>query len=267
MSKLGKPRVLFCDIETLPLEAWTWGTFDQNVALNQIKSDWTVLSWSAKWQGEKEVMYMDVRSEKNVRNDKKILRGIWKLLNEADIVVWHYGSAFDHKKLNARFILNGFLPPAPYKQIDTKKLASKHFGFTSNKLEYLTENLNKKYRKSKHKKFEGFSMWRECMAGNQAAFREMEEYNKMDVLSLEELYGTLKAWGTGINQRVFDPSPVFGCPHCGSTKLQSRGFGYSNVGKYRKFQCTACGGWTSEAGQKNNLLTPRKRAALKGAEE
>jgi uncharacterized protein YprB with RNaseH-like and TPR domain len=262
-----KPRVLFCDIETLPLEAYTWGMFDQNIGLNQIKTDWTVLSWSAKWQGSKEIMYMDTRHEKNVRNDKKVLQGIWNLLNEADIVVWHYGTAFDHKKLNARFILNGFKPPAPYRQIDTKKMASKYFGFTSNKLEYLTENLNKTYKKSKHKKFEGFSMWRECMRGNLAAFKEMEKYNKLDVLSLEELYDTLMAWGTGVNRRVYDPAPVFGCPHCGGTDLQSRGYCYSSTGKHRKYQCKTCGGWTSENGQKNNLLNAAKRASLKGASE
>lgn len=26
-----KPRILYCDIETLPLEVWTWGLFDQNI--------------------------------------------------------------------------------------------------------------------------------------------------------------------------------------------------------------------------------------------
>ncbi len=259
---MKKPRILFADIETLPLEVWTWGLFDQNIGLNQVKADWTVLSWSAKWAGEKTVYYDDVRNDKP-REDKRVLRGIWKLLNEADVVCWHYGSAFDHKKLNARFILNGFNPPSPYQQIDTKKLASKTFGFTSNKLEYLTESLNKRFKKSKHKKFAGFDMWRECMKGNISAFNEMRAYNKMDVLSLEELYKTLITWHNPLDFRVFNGKIKQECHTCGSDKLQARGFAYSKGGKFRRLQCTSCGTWRTEKGSKNNLLTTEKRESLK----
>lgn len=260
---MKKPRILLADIETLPLEVYTWGLFDQNIGLNQVKSDWTVLSWSAKWFEEAPVFYEDVRNQKNIRDDKRILRGIWKLLDEADIVIWHYGTAFDHKKLNARFILNGFKPPAPYKQIDTKKIASKHFGFTSNKLEYLSDKINKKFKKSKHKKFEGFAMWRECMAGNIAAFKEMEAYNRLDVLSLEELYTNLQAWGTGVDFNVYRPETEYVC-NCGSADFKKRGFNHTKSGKFQAFQCRSCGAWGSSKGKENNLLPEDKRAVLKG---
>lgn len=260
---MKKPRILLADIETLPLEVYAWGLFDQNIGLNQIKTDWTVLSWSAKWFGEPTVFYEDVRDQKNVRNDKRILRGIWKLLDEADIVIWHYGTAFDHKKLNARFILNGLKPPSPYKQIDTKKLASKHFGFTSNKLEYLSDKINKKFKKSKHKKFDGFSMWTECMKGNIAAFKEMEAYNRLDVLSLEELYVNLQAWGTGVDFNVYRGETQTAC-NCGNEKMSKKGFVYSKAGKFQQYQCRDCGSWSSARGKENNLLSGEKRAALKG---
>lgn len=261
---MNSPKVLICDIETLPIEAYTWGLFDQNVSLSQIKTDWSVLSWSAKWLGDKKVMYQDVRDQKDIRDDRRILQGIWDLLNEADIVVWHYGSAFDHKKLNARFAINGFSRPSPYKQIDTKKLASKTFGFTSNKLEYLTEKLNTKYKKSKHKKFEGFAMWSECMKGNKAAFREMEAYNRMDVLSLEELYNTLITWYNPHDFRVYTKHEGVSCPTCSSIKIQKRGYDYTQTGKFARFQCQSCATWFSERGGKNNLLSKEKRQSLKG---
>jgi hypothetical protein len=261
---MSKPKILLCDIETLPLEVFTWGLFDQNIGLNQVKSDWTVLSWSAKWYGSSKVFYEDVRSEKNIRNDKGILKGIWKLLDEADIVCWHYGSAFDHKKLNARFILNGFSPPSPYRQIDTKKLASKSFGFTSNKLEYLTDKLNKKFKKSGHKKFAGFDMWKECMKGNIAAFNEMRSYNKLDVLSLEELMTALLPWFNPIDMRVFNKTTSPACPSCTSHSVQHRGYNVSNSGKFRRLQCNDCATWFSEKGAKNNLLSKEKRTSLKG---
>jgi len=44
MSK--KPKILLFDIETAPILAYTWDIWDQNIALNQIKQDWFVLSWS-----------------------------------------------------------------------------------------------------------------------------------------------------------------------------------------------------------------------------
>jgi hypothetical protein len=66
------PRVLTLDIETAPLESYTWGIWDQNIGLNQIKSEWTILSFSAKWLGEKKVIYGDTGGNGPglVRNDR-----------------------------------------------------------------------------------------------------------------------------------------------------------------------------------------------------
>ena len=86
---------------------------------------------------------------------------MWKLLDEADIVIGQNSKAFDIKKLNARFIIHGMQPPSSYRQIDTKILAKKHFNFTSNKLEYLSDKLNVKYKKQTKRKFSGFEMWKE----------------------------------------------------------------------------------------------------------
>src|SRR5690606_2512370 len=105
------------------------------------------------------VMYQDQRKAKDVRNDKELLRGIWNLLDEADIVITQNGKAFDVKKLNARFLLNGFQPPSSYRHIDTKILAKKTFALTSSKLEYMTSKLCTKYKKLSHKKYPGFSLW------------------------------------------------------------------------------------------------------------
>src|ERR1700722_10331801 len=147
-----KIKVLLFDIETAPIIGYVWGLWDQTVGLNQIKSDWHLLSWSAKWLDDpaSKVMYMDQRNEKNIENDKNILKALWKLLDAADVVITQNGIRFDSKKVNARFILNGMKPPSSYKHIDTCKIASRVFGFTSNKLEYLTDKLNTKYKKLKH---------------------------------------------------------------------------------------------------------------------
>jgi len=260
-SNKDQPKILLFDIETAPMLGYVWSLWENNVALNQLYSDWYVLSWSAKWLGDPEdkVMYMDQRNEKNIENDKKILKGIWKLLNEADIVIGQNSKTFDHKKLNARFILNGIKPPSSYRHIDTKILAKRHFSFTSNKLEYMTDKLCTKFKKLKHAKFSGFSLWRECLKGNIEAWKEMEEYNKYDVLSLEELYYKLIPWDNSINFNVYSNSVETICT-CGNKKFKENGFAYTNSGKFQKYTCTNCG---SELRSKINLLSKDKRKNLK----
>lgn len=262
---LKGPKVLLFDIETAPILAYVWSIWEQNVGLNQIKSDWHIISWSAKWLGDSpsKIMYKDQRGAKKIEDDKDLLQGIWELLNEADIVITQNGKQFDSKKLNARFIMNGMKPPSPYKHIDTRELARKHFGFTSNKLEYMTDKLCVKYKKLKHSEFGGFELWRECLAGNIKAWKEMEKYNKYDVLSLEELYTKLAPWDRTIDFNLYTGDSDIKC-NCGSAKFQKRGFNFTPSGKFQRYQCQGCGAWSSDKGAKNNLLTKDKRASLKG---
>ena len=253
------PRILALDIETSPIVSYTWGLFDQNVALNQVKEDWSVLAWCAKWVGEKKIMYMDQRKAKEVRDDREILKVIWKLLDEADIVLTQNGKSFDVKKLNARFIINGMQPPSSFKQIDTLRLARKIFGFTSNKLEYMSNKLCLKYKKLKVKKFQGFELWSECLKGNIEAWKQMERYNKMDVLSLEELYRKLIPWETSINFNLYSRDNVTRCT-CGSTNFIKNGYFYSAAGKFQRYRCGDCG---SEIRDKQNLFSASKKKSLK----
>lgn len=264
MSRRKKhgPKILLYDIETAPILGYVWSLWDQNVGLNQIKSDWYVLSWSAKWLGDppSKVMYADQRKAKDIENDKPILKKLWKLLDEADVVVTQNGKSFDEKKLNARFVLHGMPPPSSSQHIDTKRIAKKYFAFTSNKLEYMTDKLCKKYKKLKHAKFSGFSMWKECLAGNIKAWKEMEKYNKYDVLSLEELYLKLQPWDNTLNVNLFTPDDAELQCSCGSTEFKKNGYKYTSVGKYQRYKCLECG---SESKDRVNLLSKEKRKKLR----
>lgn len=252
-------KILVFDIETAPILGYVWGLWDNNVALNQIHSDWYVLSWSAKWLDEKKVMYQDQRNAPSIENDKKILSKIWALLDEADVVITQNGKHFDVKKLNARFVQHGFKPPSSYKHIDTFLLAKKHFGFTSNKLEYMTDKLCRKYKKLKTTKFTGFELWKECLAGNQKAWKEMERYNKQDVLALEELYKKLIPWDSSVNFALFSEGEAPICS-CGSTEFKKRGYFYTSVGKYQRYKCKKCGAETRE---RDNLFSKEKTKSLR----
>jgi len=255
------PKVLLLDIETAPIIGHVWSLWENNVGLNQIVSDWYILSWSAKWLGApaSAIMYQDQRKAKNIEDDKALLKGIWKLLDEADVIITQNGKAFDQKKLNARFIIQGYQPPSSFKHIDTKLLASKHFKFTSNKLEYMTNKLCTKYKKLKVKKFIGHDLWTQCMAGNLAAWKEMEKYNKYDVLALEELYNIMIPWDSTINFNLYSDTDDYVCK-CGSEECHKRGYYYTDFGKFQRYRCVECG---AETRGRINLFTDAKKASLR----
>jgi len=261
--KLTQPKVLIFDIETSPIVAYVWGLWDNNVSLNMIKKDWHVLSWSAKWLGDppEKTMYEDQRNVKNMEDDSKILKSIWKLLDEADVVITQNGIKFDQKKLNARFVLNGLKKPSSFKHIDTLRIAKKHFAFTSNKLEYMTDKLCVKYKKLKHAKFSGFDLWKECLLRNMEAWKEMEKYNRYDVLSLEELYYILIPWDNTIDFNVYHDEDRYICK-CGSESFKKSGCYHTPAGRFQKFTCTNCG---SETRSSVNKFDKYKKKSLRRA--
>lgn len=252
------PKVLLLDIETAPIEARVWDLWDQNIALNQILKDWNIIAWAAKWQHEDKIHYQDLRG-KNPRKDKKLLKQIWQLIDSADIIVTQNGKKFDAKKLNARFVINGFQPPSTYKHIDTRQIAKRHFGFTSASLEYMCNTLNLRYKKLKHKKFPGMELWNECLNDNAEAWKEMEVYNKHDVLALSALYDRLYPWDNSVNFNLYKDTIKPSC-NCGGKEFVRNGYFYTASAKYQRFKCTACG---SETRSKQNLFSKEKRQSLR----
>ena len=257
------PKVLIFDIETAPMNNLAWSLWDNFTPLAFIKEDWFILSWAARWIGttKKATMYEDLSGSVDSKDDSVLLENIWKLLDEADVVVTQNGISFDSKKLAARFIANGFGKPSPYRHIDTLKIAKKEFKFTSNKLEYMTENFCTKYKKLKHGKFAGIELWIECLKENPKAWAEMKKYNMYDTLSLEELYMLFRGWDSKHpNMALFNDDETMQCNTCGSTKLRENGYAYTNASKFQRYQCMNCG--KPDLRGKLNLLSKEKRTKL-----
>ncbi len=244
---IKQPRCLVLDIETSPLLAYVWDLKDQNIALNQIKKDWNVLGWAAKWLGDpaSKIIYHDQSKAKDISDDKAILEVLWKLLDEADIVITQNGARFDGPKLNARFIQHGMRPPRPYKHLDTYQIVSKVARFTSHKLEYLTAKLCTQYKKLSHKKFPGMTLWNECLDRNPEAWKEMRTYNIHDVLSTEELYQKIKAWAPETMARPFVVTDAaIKCGTCGEIGHMREGkVRHARKHVYRQHSCLKCGAW------------------------
>jgi DNA polymerase elongation subunit (family B) len=235
-------KVLILDIETAPIRAYVWSAWKQNVNPVQIDTDWFVLTWAAKWLFEDKVYSGSVTPKEAVKqDDKRIMRGLWQLLNDADIVIAHNGQDFDIPKINTRFLLHGFMPPLPYQIVDTLKHVRKQFGFTHNKLDYVNQLLNLP-RKTSH---DGFEMWDQCYRGDKEALEKMLEYNVGDVRILEDTYLRIRPWikpHPSMALHILDEHQSV-CPSCGSSKLQEQGKQYHTTANvYEVLRCENCGG-------------------------
>jgi DNA polymerase elongation subunit (family B) len=231
------PKILVFDIETAPMTVYTWGLYDQNIGINQIENDWFMLCYSAKWLFEKEVLHNRLTPKEAInKNDKRITKSLWKLLDEADIVIAHNGNAFDIKKTNARFLFHGMNLPSPYKSIDTLKIARKIFKVTSNKLDYLCEflGINKKIDTG------GFELWHKCVKGDSKALEDMDIYCRNDVEILEELYLRLRKYDKSHPNLGIYLGDKSLCPNCGSDNIVDNGFHITPANKYVTKRCV-CG--------------------------
>lgn len=240
---MNKQKVLSLDIETSLMTAYIFETGEQHISHSDIKDDWYILAWGAKWVGDKDsnLIYRDARKG----NDKDILKPLWKLVNEADIILTQNGTSFDAKKINARFMLQGFSRPKPYVHFDTYKLTKSVAAFTSHSLEYLTSKFCHKHKKTSHPKYPGKKLWIECSRGNKDAWKELKKYNIEDVLSTEELYLAIRSWAPESMPKVFEMTDS--SSQCGTCGYE----GQMRLGKprkaktyiYQQHSCPKCGSW------------------------
>lgn len=232
-------KILILDIETAPLRSYTWGLWKQNIGLNQIISDFYIISWAAKYLGE-DYVYSDVLTptEAIEEDDERIMKTLWGHLNNCDVVIAHNGVKFDIPKINTRFVLHDIMPPSPYKQIDTLLTARNVFGFTSNRLDYLA-----KFFGYGGKETTDFSLWEECMVGNPKALEYMVFYNRNDVVILEKVYLKLRPhMRNHPNVTLYIDEAEMSCPHCGSKHIHPIEDKYfmTQAVRYQAYRCDDC---------------------------
>ena len=252
-------KILLLDIETAPIKANVWSLWQNGINPDMMISEFYLLSWAAKWLGEKQVMFDDLAShgKEGTEDDGDIILTLFTLLDEADIVVAHNGRKFDIKKINARLLVHNFPPPSPFKLVDTLLVLKKVFKFDSNSLDSIGKLLVGA-GKVKSKVFPGYSLWEECLKGNKEAFKELVKYNIEDVRVLEKVYLKLLPWiDNHPNVSVIDRDNTTRCPKCGNSKLHYRGYYSTSTTNYKKFVCLNCGGWgrlqLSEKGTARNV--------------
>jgi len=251
-------NVVIFDIETLPLKAYTWGAWKQNIAPVQLIEDWCMLSWASK-----DLMRGEVRSqimtpdEARRRNDRRISEGLWKEFDRANILIGHNIKDFDIPKANTRFLYHEMLPPSPYRHVDTLKILRYNFRFTYNKLGYINDYLGL----SNKMENDGFPLWQRCGEGDPIALETMDSYNRQDIHASEELYLMIRGWDNRHpNVGLYFDDTELHCRNCASTNLKKIDKPWTtNLGIYQALRCNNCGAIGRRA---KNKTTKEKRMAL-----
>lgn len=245
---------LVIDIETTAHRARTWGLFDQTIGLNQLEDVTYMISFAAKWYGERRTQFFSTYDD----GQETMVRAARNFLNEADVVVHFNGDRFDRRHINREIQEQrrltgdtlGLAPPSDYQQIDVMKEIKGQFYLPSFKLEYLLRwsGLGGKVQ------HQGFGLWDAVEKGDEAARRLFKKYNVGDVVKLEEAYDETKVWfRRHPNMQLFVPpngvndkgEPIVTedvCVLCGSQNTVANGTNpRGRLSRVQKYQCQDCG--------------------------
>ena len=248
----SKAKILLFDSETSPLLAMVFQkqVWKAKIGYDKVVSDYYFLSWAAKWLGDNAVMSDVLTPEEALKeDDSRIIRSLWKLIDEADVVIAH-NCAFDIPNFNTRSVKHGLMPPSPYKIVDTLKTAQQQFGFTHNSLGALA-----KFFDLEGKIETDFGLWKGCISGDEGSLFVMETYNVQDVVVLENVFLKLRPYMRGFpNLDLYTDDAEPSCPHCGSKHIEliKDKFFYTQSVKYETYRCE-CGAISrSKTGLKYN---------------
>ncbi|MCP4268899.1 MAG: hypothetical protein GY777_25555 [Candidatus Brocadiaceae bacterium] len=241
--KDSEPRVLVMDIECLPIVATTWNVWNTNIAPVNIINDWTMLSFSYKWLGEKDVHnFILTPAQAKARDDRDMVISIHKLFNEADIIIGYNSIKFDEKKMNSKFLEFRLPKPTPYQSIDLYRTVKQNFANTYNKMDWTNKILGLD-RKLEHS---GMQLWMDCHNGVKKALDVMAEYNDVDVLITEQLYFAIRGWiKNHPNMALFQETDDNVCHKCGSHDIvPSKEKHRTAASVFDLYECKSCGGYS-----------------------
>ena len=245
-------KVLTLDIETRPHLCYSFNVWNTNISPVHIVEPSRMLSFAAKWEGDKRVMfesefpfgmpeaYADLESR--AQHHRFMVNQAWDLLDQADVVVTYNGDRFDLRRLNQEFRLAGLGLPSPYASVDLYKIIKREEDWLSHKLAYITERY---HLTGKLEQGVDFSLWRGCMEGDPKSWRLMRRYNKRDVVTTEEVFHEVSDLPMVLPAlALFDDEPILEghCPVC-REQGQRRGFAYTKTRRYPRFYCPTDKKW------------------------
>jgi len=266
----SKPKILFYDIETLPLQAYVWGCGDQYVRHPQLlpnKDVWGLICITYCYNDNGPVKIIKWTPK---GGSKAMIEEFDKLINDADHTIGKNSDRFDVKMLNTHRMLND-LPGNPswskYTD-DLEKQMRRYFRLPSQSLDYISAQLGlggkvkmqlsdwididryvdvltfgkhlTKKAKERYCQYHFRLPYEETMKQGKKSMDKMCFYGKKDTRDTRALWNKLeKHFEPKFNKGAFNSTP-HACKHCGSTNVTHNGTKISGKTKWQTFMCKDC---------------------------
>jgi len=235
MGKTPKPKVLLWDIESSDFAA-DYGF---------------VFCISYKWLGDKQIHTIAIRDTKEFKNDVTDDRGVIdafrKVMEQADYQVTWYGERFDFPFINTRALCNAQKPLPLVPHADGWRTARKKMRFQSNRLDGISRAIPVAPGKKRElKNYIGGRHWVRAKAGYKDALAQVEKHCVADIRILENVYLALRPYAVNppnLSKVVYQD--IQGCPACGCSNIQKRGYAVTAHGRRQRMHCQDCGHWFS----------------------
>ena len=263
MVDTNKPRILYFDLETTPLQAWVWRMGDQTVRHGQLvtgRDSYDVICVTYCWNDGKPAKAMDWGFEE--QNSKQMLADFDKLIIEADVVIGKNSDRFDNKHLNFHRMMNGQsgMPDWTKYTDDLEKQMRKHFGqaLPSQSLDYISKILGLG-GKIKMEMSDWINIVEKTEEENlgKKALAKMVKYGKKDVEDTRTIWEYVEAHITPKYNRSVN-SEHGSCATCGSYDLIKNGIRRQGQIIYQTYRCNSHNGYAGrktikQTNPQNNL--------------
>lgn len=286
--KTNKPKILFYDIETLPLKSYVWGCGDQVVRHPQLMPNgdtWGLICITYCWNDNRPVKIIKCTPEGGIVS---MIEEFDKIIAAADITIGKNSDRFDTKMINTQRMLSG-LPGNPswtkYTD-DLEKQMRKYFRLPSQSLDYISNQLGLGGKIKMEFKdwvdidryFDYLNLERKlnCLqvgdietllfaycthvfkADNETiiklgtkAFNKMCFYGKKDTRDTRTLWNKLSShFDSKLNAGAFLKRDL-ACKHCGSCNLILNGTRISGKTKWQIYNCKDCGSYAGRGAIKS----------------
>lgn len=268
---MKKPKILFYDIETLPLKARVWDTGKHFISHKNLLPGyemWDLICIQYCWNDDKPVKVL--RWDKH-GGTKRMLQTFDKLVRKADHCIGKNSDRFDLKILNSLRMLHK-LPGIPEWNKycdDLEKQMRRYFRLPSQSLDYISkacgiggknvmcmqdwvdiqdhrdiERLRASSLKGKELNVVAHHLFKktptELRRAGKEAMEKMCTYGAKDTEDTRTLWFHLEEhFEPRFNQALFQGHDI-GCKACGSENMKKNGTRISGKTKYQYFLCREC---------------------------
>lgn len=246
---MKEPRILYLDIETSLMEAYTFYIGNkESIQPNQIKKQSKIICIAYKWSDQKQV---NILSWDKNQDDSKMLKEFNEIAEEADFLCAHNGMGFDIKEIRGAIALRGLADSwCETPVIDTLQDYRRMFRFKSNRLNAIAQTLGLGQKDPMC-----MQDWIDVNNKCPKALKKMLKYCKKDVILLEKVHQRLEDYVVPTAKRRMKSGDYrpFMCD-CGCRRFVKYGtYSYKKKGErdstiYQKYMCKEC----------NKVIMPEK---------